>query len=283
MDSVVRQRLVGTLVLVALGVVFWPIIFVEPRDQQPIELSPMPARPEIDTSPIASPESPEAKVRAQVAEPEFDELEQARADELTRLPEDLGEVGLADLQAADAIEQVSSREQPPAAPVPLLVVEALATRAVAFVEERLHLPATLDEAQEATEEIDEALVATAMEQAVRLDPDSVRSRVNLARIRNEMTDFEGALEASRALAYQAARLLLDDITGEGLSSAERTRRIQEHWKEHGHIHGFVRQRGIDDPAGPVGRLRPGADHDHGGPVRGHPSRGGSPLAPEPGR
>ena len=116
MDSVVRQRLVGTLVLVALGVVFWPIIFVEPRDQQPIELSPMPARPEIDTSPIASPESPEAKVRAQVAEPEFDELEQARADELTRLPEALGEVGLADLQAADAIEQVSSREQPPAAP-----------------------------------------------------------------------------------------------------------------------------------------------------------------------
>ena len=116
MDSVVRQRLVGTLVLVALGVVFWPIIFVEPRDQQPIELSPMPVRPEIDTSPIASPESPEAKVRAQVAEPEFDELEQARADELTQLPEEFGEEGLADLQAADAIEQVSSREQPPAAP-----------------------------------------------------------------------------------------------------------------------------------------------------------------------
>ena len=97
MDSVVRQRLVGTLVLVALGVVFWPIIFVEPRDQQPIELSPMPARPEIDTSPIASPESPEAKVRAH-CRARIDELEQARADELTRLLEDLGEVGLADPQ-----------------------------------------------------------------------------------------------------------------------------------------------------------------------------------------
>ena len=30
MNDILKQRLVGALILVALGVVFWPIIFVEP-------------------------------------------------------------------------------------------------------------------------------------------------------------------------------------------------------------------------------------------------------------
>jgi len=37
-----------------------------------------------------------------------------------------------------------------------------------------------------------------MEEAARLEPDSSRTLVNLARIRNDRVDFEGALEASRA-------------------------------------------------------------------------------------
>ncbi len=33
MNEVLKQRLIGALILVALGVVFWPIIFVEPGQQ----------------------------------------------------------------------------------------------------------------------------------------------------------------------------------------------------------------------------------------------------------
>ena len=50
--------------------------------------------------------------------------------------------------------------------------------------------------------IDEA--AAAMETAAELDPDSVKTFVNLARIRNDQGDYEGALEAARtALAVDA--------------------------------------------------------------------------------
>ena len=86
MNPIVRQRLVGALVLIALCVVFWPIVFVEPVDQQPIELQPTPERPDIDTSPIAKPQSPEAMIRERVKPPEIDRESQLRADEMTRQP-----------------------------------------------------------------------------------------------------------------------------------------------------------------------------------------------------
>ena len=33
MNDILKQRLVGALILVALGVVFWPIIFLQPDDK----------------------------------------------------------------------------------------------------------------------------------------------------------------------------------------------------------------------------------------------------------
>ena len=80
MNEVIKQRLVGALILVALGVVFWPIIFVEKTGEGPQQTSRMPSRPAIDTSPIeppsqaglrASPElSWEEPVEETIAEPE---------------------------------------------------------------------------------------------------------------------------------------------------------------------------------------------------------------------
>ena len=52
----------GTLVLVALGVVFWPLIFVTPDIREPIVLQPMSQRPVIDQTPIPEPESYESSV-----------------------------------------------------------------------------------------------------------------------------------------------------------------------------------------------------------------------------
>lgn len=55
MNDILKQRLIGALILVALGVVFWPIIFVQPDTAtgSPVQ---MPPRPEVDTTPVAAPD-----------------------------------------------------------------------------------------------------------------------------------------------------------------------------------------------------------------------------------
>ncbi|MDG1065896.1 MAG: SPOR domain-containing protein [Luminiphilus sp.] len=117
MNPILRQRLVGALVLIALCVVFWPIVFVEPLEQQPIELRPTPERPRIDTSPIAKPLSPAAKIRERVQSPEIDRESQIRADEMTRLVDDESAANLSELSDVDSVEQLELREQAPVIPV----------------------------------------------------------------------------------------------------------------------------------------------------------------------
>lgn len=56
MNNVMKQRLVGALILVALGVVFWPIIFVEPGTPAGSEAVQVPPRPQIDTAPLPAPD-----------------------------------------------------------------------------------------------------------------------------------------------------------------------------------------------------------------------------------
>ena len=56
MNDLLKQRLVGALILVALGVVFWPIIFVEPGEKSGLEQQRIPPRPHVDTAPIEPPE-----------------------------------------------------------------------------------------------------------------------------------------------------------------------------------------------------------------------------------
>ncbi len=57
MDTPLRQRLVGALILVALGVVFWPIIFVQPDQFPALERRPVPPSPRVDNSPLPAPDS----------------------------------------------------------------------------------------------------------------------------------------------------------------------------------------------------------------------------------
>ncbi len=56
MNDILKQRLVGALILVALGVIFWPIIFVDPQPDGSIEDLRIPPRPQVDTTPIAAPD-----------------------------------------------------------------------------------------------------------------------------------------------------------------------------------------------------------------------------------
>ena len=98
MDPLFRQRLVGTLVLVALGIVFWPLIFVPPETREPIILLPMSQRPAIDQTPIPDPESFEPAVAPKLPEPpknpsqvqeaaDMQTRTDARADSLAALPD----------------------------------------------------------------------------------------------------------------------------------------------------------------------------------------------------
>lgn len=57
MDTPLKQRLVGALILVALGVVFWPIIFVSPERESPTRPENIPPAPRVDNRPLPSPDS----------------------------------------------------------------------------------------------------------------------------------------------------------------------------------------------------------------------------------
>jgi len=119
MNPIIKQRLVGTLVLLALGVVFWPIIFVEPEVSSPITLEPMPPRPGIDETPLRRPQLPQAVVDSDLTAPSVDPEFQSAADEATRIdtaPDD-GDVdgslgSLPDARTADDLEPRSEAPQP---------------------------------------------------------------------------------------------------------------------------------------------------------------------------
>jgi DedD protein len=71
MNNILKQRLVGALILVALGVVFWPIIFVEQSVKPLGEAVYIPLRPSVDIAPIEPPnietvrQSPSIELRAE--------------------------------------------------------------------------------------------------------------------------------------------------------------------------------------------------------------------------
>ena len=79
MNEILKQRLVGALILIALGVVFWPIIFVEPGDISGQDLRQIPPRPAVDTTAIAVPDKSGLRVS-----PKLESRAQQRREELAR-------------------------------------------------------------------------------------------------------------------------------------------------------------------------------------------------------
>lgn len=108
MNDILKQRLVGALILVALGVVFWPIIFVEPGERPAADQAGIPPRPAVDTSPIAPPDA--AGLRAS-PETELDAERERRAA--------LDPVQEADLEPAPEPAMETPPPAPPAPPEPL--------------------------------------------------------------------------------------------------------------------------------------------------------------------
>ncbi|NND67554.1 MAG: hypothetical protein HKN19_08205 [Halioglobus sp.] len=56
MNEILKQRLVGATILLALGVLFWPIIFVEQGEQDDVTRQEIPARPQVTADPVAAPD-----------------------------------------------------------------------------------------------------------------------------------------------------------------------------------------------------------------------------------
>lgn len=113
MDSLLRQRLVGTLVLVALGIVFWPLIVTAPDVRDPLVLAPIPEAPRIDRTPISRPKSYQADVEAQLpTTPSVPKALQSAADDNTFI--DQGATLQFDVPAANeaAVEASEAAKQP---------------------------------------------------------------------------------------------------------------------------------------------------------------------------
>lgn len=102
MNPLLKQRLVGALVLVALGVVFWPLIFVTPEIREPLVLQAMSKRPIVDQTPISEPESYESKVAPTLpATPSNPQAVQDAADASTQTSAQL--TTLASLPSRDSL------------------------------------------------------------------------------------------------------------------------------------------------------------------------------------
>lgn len=117
MSPIIKQRLVGSILLVALAIVFWPIIFVQPTQNSPLVLSPVPTPPMVDTSTIEPPELSRSSLRDEYQAPGADPATQASADEATALSEE-AEQTIADassqLPQAGSIDPPTTRKSAPA-------------------------------------------------------------------------------------------------------------------------------------------------------------------------
>ena len=71
MNEVLKQRLVGALVILALAVVLWPVIFVEPSVPPVDRASQVPAMPSLKEMQIASPQPLEGMKPPPEREPEL--------------------------------------------------------------------------------------------------------------------------------------------------------------------------------------------------------------------
>jgi DedD protein len=114
-NDILKQRLVGALILLALGVVFWPIIFVEPGERYTEERSRIPPAPAVDSTPIESPDpgglraSPEWEIEDTGGDEELYLILEEQAPEPEATPPAA--------EAAPATATAKSRETRPEAPV----------------------------------------------------------------------------------------------------------------------------------------------------------------------
>jgi len=116
LNNILKQRLVGALILVALGVVFWPIIFVEPDDRSRDVSQRMPPPPVVDTTPIAPPDKAglrdepltDAQLESRELEQRVDAIDAAMPADEEAVQVDPGQTQSAAMAADPGAEPVSA-------------------------------------------------------------------------------------------------------------------------------------------------------------------------------
>ena len=117
MDNILKQRLIGALILVALGVVFWPIIFVEPEGPGGLPGARIPPPPSVDTTPIEPPDTAGLREAPQVAAQRDARAEEAaalavrEASDAEPEPEQTPEPEVEPKPAPTAVSQASSQAE----------------------------------------------------------------------------------------------------------------------------------------------------------------------------
>ncbi len=101
MKDSLKQRLVGALILIALAVVFWPIIFVPPSDTPAASDARIPAPPQVDRSPLPLPSADGLRPGARVETPPADE---ELLTEAGQLEDDITEVAVSDAEPESAAD-----------------------------------------------------------------------------------------------------------------------------------------------------------------------------------
>jgi DedD protein len=66
-NDILKQRLIGALILLALGVVFWPIIFVQPEHKERADPQSFPPPPAVSTEPIEPPDATGLRTSPEIA------------------------------------------------------------------------------------------------------------------------------------------------------------------------------------------------------------------------
>jgi DedD protein len=111
-NEVLKQRLVGALILIALGVLFWPIIFVEPDEMSAVMEGRIPPRPLVNTQPISPPsdkglrKSPVPTAVATPEQPSAKQTEKQAKKQSTKQPD----VARAELKAANNTPPATAQE-----------------------------------------------------------------------------------------------------------------------------------------------------------------------------
>lgn len=112
MDPSLKQRLVGAMILLALGVVFWPIIFV-PSEREPVpRQEPIPPAPRVDNSVLPAPDDDGLR---QAAQPEI-LTRQKGADVIMPESSSRGEAGLQPESDDEPDRRPVTRDTPPELP-----------------------------------------------------------------------------------------------------------------------------------------------------------------------
>jgi DedD protein len=76
LNDILKQRLVGALILLALGVVFWPIIFVQPPEKATGPQQTIPSRPSVSTVAVEAPDSAGVRASPEISVQEEEEVPQ---------------------------------------------------------------------------------------------------------------------------------------------------------------------------------------------------------------